>query len=246
MISKQQQKYVQSLHNKKYRTEYGKFLVEGEKAILEILNSDYEIENIFCTESLKEKLPFNSKFTAFNICKEEEIQAISTFKTNNAGVAVVNQKKDNFNKQSTENQIFLILDDIKDPGNLGTIIRLADWYGIEDIYCSPNTVEFYNPKVIASTMGSFARVSVHYLELAPFITELKVPISGAFLGGKNIHGLSFNTPFGLVIGSESHGISSEIEKLIDTKITIPRVGLAESLNAAVATGIILDNIFRDI
>ena len=246
MISKQQQKYVQSLHNKKYRTEYGKFLVEGEKAILEILNSDYEIENIFCTESLKEKLPFNSKFTAFNICKEEEIQSISTFKTNNAGVAVVNQKKDNFNKQSTENQIFLILDDIKDPGNLGTIIRLADWYGIADIYCSPNTVEFYNPKVIASTMGSFARVSVHYLELAPFIKELKVPILGAFLGGKNIHELSFSKPFGLVIGSESHGISPEIEKLIDTKITIPRVGLAESLNAAVATGIILDNIFREI
>ncbi len=246
MISKQQQKYVQSLHNKKYRTEYGKFLVEGEKGILEILNSDFEIENIYCTENFKEKVPANTKFKAFNICKEEEIQAISTFKTNNSGVAVVNQKKDNSNRQSTDNQIFLILDDIKDPGNLGTIIRLADWYGISELYCSQNTVEFYNPKVINSTMGSFTRVSIHYLELAPFISELKVPILGAFLGGQNIHKLALKKPFGLVIGSESHGISSEIEKLIDTKITIPRIGLAESLNAAVATGIILDNIFREI
>jgi RNA methyltransferase, TrmH family len=246
MISKQQQKYVQSLQNKKYRTEYGKFLVEGEKGILEILNSDFEIENIFCTENFREKVPTDTKFKAFNICKEEEIQAISTFKTNNSGVAVVNQKKITTTPKATENQIVLILDDIKDPGNLGTIIRLADWYGITDLYCSQNTVEFYNPKVINSTMGSFTRVSVHYLELAPFIDGLKVPILGAFLGGQNIHHLSLKKPFGLVIGSESHGISPEIEKLIDAKITIPRVGLAESLNAAVATGIILDNIFRDI
>jgi TrmH family RNA methyltransferase len=246
MISKQQQKYVQSLHNKKYRTEYGKFLVEGEKGILEILNSGYEIENIFCTENFKEKVPADTKFRALNICKEVEIQAISTFKTNNSGVAVVNQKKQTIPSLVSENQLFLILDDIKDPGNLGTIIRLADWYGITDIFCSQNTVEFYNPKVINSTMGSFIRVSAHYLELAPFIESLEVPIWGAFLGGQNIHQLAKEKSFGLVIGSESHGISPEIEKLIDTKITIPRVGLAESLNAAVATGIILDNIFRDI
>jgi TrmH family RNA methyltransferase len=246
MISKQQQKYVQSLHNKKYRTEYGKFLVEGEKGILEILNSGYEIENIFCTENFKAKVPVDTKFKTLNICKEEEIQAISTFKTNNSGVAIVNQKKQAIPSLVNENQLILILDDIKDPGNLGTIIRLADWYGITDIFCSQNTVEFYNPKVINSTMGSFIRVSVHYLELAPLIESLQIPILGAFLGGQNIHHLTMEKSFGLVIGSESHGISPEIEKLINTKITIPRVGLAESLNAAVATGIILDNIFRDI
>lgn len=246
MISKQQQKYVQSLHNKKYRTEYGKFLVEGEKGILEILNSEYEIENIFCTENFQEKVPADTKFRAFNICKEEEIQAISTFKTNNSGVAVVNQKKITATTETTENQIVLILDDIKDPGNLGTIIRLADWYGIKDIYCSQNTVEFYNPKVIASTMGSFARVSAHYVDLESFISQQKIPILGAFLGGENIHHLTVKKPFGLVIGSESHGISTAVEKLISIKITIPRVGTAESLNAAVATGIILDNLFRDI
>lgn len=246
MISKQQQKYVQSLHNKKYRIEYGKFLVEGEKGILEILNSDFEIENIFCTEIFKEKLTQTAKTNNIIVCKEAEIQSISTFKTNSVGVAVVRQKTTVNPIKLTDNQVVLILDGIKDPGNFGTIIRLADWYGIDHIYCSEDTVEFYNPKVIAATMGSFIRVQVHYLDLEKYIKELKIPVLGAFLGGENIHHLSLKKPFALVIGSESHGISSEIEKIIDTKITIPRIGSAESLNAGVAAGIILDNIFRDI
>ncbi|MCP9755874.1 RNA methyltransferase [Lacihabitans sp. CCS-44] len=246
MISKQQQKYVQSLHNKKYRTEYGKFLVEGEKAILEILNSEFEIENIFCTEIFKEKLADKSKYKNIVVCKEPEIESISTFKTNQTGVAVVNQRNESPNTQTTNSQIILILDGIKDPGNLGTIIRLADWYGIGHVYCSNDTVEFYNPKVIAATMGSFIRVNAHYVELENYIKKLNLPIYGAFLGGKNIHSFPFEKPFGLVIGSESHGISPEIEKIITQKITIPRIGSAESLNAGVATGIILDNIFREI
>lgn len=246
MISKQQQKYVQSLHNKKYRTEYGKFLVEGEKAIFEILNSEFKIENIFCTENFKDKIADKSKFKNIVVCKEAEIESISTFKTNQTGLAVVNQRTETPNTQTINNQVFLILDGIKDPGNLGTIIRLADWYGIDQIYCSNDTVEFYNPKVIAATMGSFIRVNAHYTELENYIKTLNMPIYGAFLGGKNIHHFSFEKPFGLVIGSESHGISPEIEKIITQKITIPRIGSAESLNAGVATGIILDNIFREI
>lgn len=246
MISKQQQKYVQSLHNKKYRTEYGKFLVEGEKAILEILNSEFEIENIFCTEIFKEKIADKSKFKNIVVCKEAEIESISTFKTNQTGVAVVNQRNETPNTQTINNQVVLMLDGMKDPGNLGTIIRLADWYGIHQIYCSNDTVEFYNPKVIAATMGSFIRVNAHYVELENYIKTLNLPIYGAFLGGENIHHFSFEKPFGLVIGSESHGISPEIEKIITQKITIPRIGSAESLNAGVATGIILDNIFREI
>lgn len=246
MISKQQQKYVQSLHNKKYRTEYGKFLVEGEKGILEILNSEFEIENIFCTEIFKEKIADKSKLLNIVVCREAEIESISTFKTNQTGVAVVNQRNETTTTQSINHQVFLILDGIKDPGNLGTIIRLADWYGIEHVYCSLDTVEFYNPKVIAATMGSFIRVNVHYVALENYIKTLNMPIYGAFLGGKNIHHFAFEKPFGLVIGSESHGISPEIEKIITQKITIPRIGSAESLNAGVATGIILDNIFREI
>ena len=245
MITKQQQKYVQSLHNKKYRTEYGKFLVEGEKAILEILNSDFEIENIFCTEIFKEKVSIIAHSKLITTCKEAEVQAISTFKTNNSGVAVVNQKT-KMNKELTLDQkVVLILDGIKDPGNMGTIIRLADWYGIDDIFCSEDTVEFYNPKVIASTMGSFTRIKCYYLDLVEFIGGLKIPILGAFLEGENIHNLKIKQPFGIVIGSESHGISPQLEKIINQKITIPRIGAAESLNAGVATGIILDNIFRE-
>ncbi len=246
MISKQQQKYVQSLHNKKYRTEYGKFLVEGEKGILEILNSEFEIENIFCTEIFKEKIADKSKIKNIVVCKEAEIESISTFKTNQSGVAVVNQRNEASIPQTINNQVFLMLDGIKDPGNLGTIIRLADWYGIEHIHCSDDSVEFYNPKVIAATMGSFIRVTAHYVDLENYIRTLNLPIFGAFLGGENIHKLLFKKPFGLVIGSESHGISPEIEKIITQKITIPRIGSAESLNAGVATGIILDNIFREI
>jgi RNA methyltransferase, TrmH family len=246
MISKQQQKYVQSLHNKKYRAEYGNFLVEGEKGILEILNSDFEIENIFCTETFKEKLLQTSKTKNLMVCKETEIQSISTFKTNTTGVAIVKQKTKTDSTKLIDNQVVLILDGIKDPGNFGTIIRLADWYGIQHIYCSDDTVEFYNPKVIAATMGSFIRVQADYLDLQRFVTGLKIPILGAFLGGKNIHQITFKKPFALIIGSESHGISPEIEKIVDTKITIPRIGMAESLNAGVATGIILDNIFRAI
>jgi TrmH family RNA methyltransferase len=246
MISKQQQKYVQSLHNKKYRTEYGKFLVEGEKGILEILNSEFEIENIFCTETFKDKITKISNFKNIIVCKDAEIESISTFKTNLSGVAVVNQKIETKPTQTFNSQVFLILDGIKDPGNLGTIIRLADWYGIQNIFCSEDTVEFYNPKVIAATMGSFIRVTAHYINLENHIKTLKLPIYGAFLGGENIHHFSFAKPFGLVIGSESHGISPEIEKIITQKITIPRIGFAESLNAGVATGIILDNIYREI
>ncbi|MCP9766970.1 RNA methyltransferase [Lacihabitans sp. LS3-19] len=246
MISKQQQKYVQSLHNKKYRTEYSRFLVEGEKGILEIINSDFEIEYIFCSENLKLKIDSVRKNIKVNICKEEEISTISTFKNNNTGVALVHQKANSHFDLNLKDNVVLILDNIKDPGNLGTIIRLADWYGINNIYCSQDTVEFYNPKVISSTMGSFTRVNVHYIDLSSTLKKLKMPILGAFLGGENIQKYKSESQIALIIGSESHGISPEIEQFVTKKITIPRIGKAESLNAAIATGIILDNIFREV
>jgi TrmH family RNA methyltransferase len=244
MISKQQQKYVQSLHIKKYRTEYSRFLVEGEKGILEIINSDFEIENIFCSENLKIKIELLKKTENIIVCKEEEISCISTFKNNNSGVAVVHQKVAKNVDFDLKDKVVLILDNISDPGNLGTIIRLADWYGIGNIYCSEDTVEFYNPKVINSTMGSFTRVNVCYINLTTSLKKLKIPILGAFLGGENIRHYKTKGPIALIIGSESHGIGPEIEQLVTQKITIPRIGKAESLNAAIATGIILDNIFR--
>ncbi len=240
MISKQQQKYVQSLHNKKYRTEFKQFLVEGEKGILELLCSEFEIVTIFCTESLKNKI-INYKNTV--VCSIEEINSISTLKTNSIGVAVVNQKAE-ANYIPMENDITLLLDGINDPGNLGTIIRLADWYGLKTIICSKNTVEFYNPKVISATMGSFCRINLIYKDLKEVLIDKNIKSYGAFLDGENIHHIAIEKPAYLIIGSESHGISTEIEPLINHKITIPKFGVAESLNAAVATGIILDNVFK--
>lgn len=246
MISKQQQKYIQSLHNKKYRTEYGEFLTEGEKGLEELLASDFEIVRLFCTEDFAAPRDLTSYPLLRDtvIAPASAIAAVSTFKSNTSGVAIVKQKRplppQNFEK------VTLILDQIHDPGNLGTIIRLADWYGIRHVICSPETVEFYNPKVISSTMGSFTRVNVFYAPLPGFIRDFGLPVYGADLEGANVHHHHFEEKIGLVIGSESHGISPEVSSLLTARVNIPRIGRAESLNAAMATGIILDNIFREL
>ena len=239
MISKQQQKYIQSLHNKKYRTDYGEFLVEGEKGLDELLASDFEIVRLFCSEDFGARHPHLRDAVITPIAA---IAAVSTFKSNSAGLAIVKQKR----PASLQNfdRVTLILDNIHDPGNLGPIIRLADWYGIRNVICSPETVEFYNPKVISSTMGSFTRINVFYASLPAFIRDFNLPVYGADLEGANVHHHRFEEKIGLVIGSESHGISAEVAVLLTAKVTIPRLGGAESLNAAMATGIILDNIFR--
>ena len=144
----------------------------------------------------------------------------------------------------SDQEFVLVLDDIRDPGNLGTIIRTADWYGIHKIVASVETADFYNPKVISATMGSFTRVSIFYTDLPQYLSGIKHRIFGAFLNGKNIHEVSF-APGGLVvIGNESRGISATLNSYITDKITIPRYGEAESLNAAIATAIICDNLRR--
>lgn len=248
MISKQQQKYIQSLHNKKYRTEYGEFLVEGEKALEELLSSDFEVVRLFCSEDFSGRLLPGQRFAAHPCTKDaviapaSAIAAVSTFKSNSAGLAIVKQKR--LSPPQNFERVTLILDNIHDPGNLGTIIRLADWYGIRHVICSPETVEFYNPKVISSTMGSFTRINVFYTSLPAFIKDFGFPVYGADLEGTNVHHHHFEEKTGLVIGSESHGISPEVSGLLTARVTIPRLGAAESLNAAMAAGIILDNVFR--
>jgi TrmH family RNA methyltransferase len=142
------------------------------------------------------------------------------------------------------NEFCLVLDDLRDPGNLGTIIRTADWYGIRNIIASEETADFYNPKTISATMGSFCRVNVFYTGLEGFLSKNKLPLFGAFMEGSDAHRVDFGTSGLLVIGNESNGISQAIGRFVQQRITIPRVGGAESLNAAIATGILLDNIFR--
>jgi RNA methyltransferase, TrmH family len=241
MISKQEQKYVQSLHLKKYRKEYGVFLVEGEKGIAEVLASDFEIEKIYCTEKYHLIFKKINKNVNFIVDNEDNISKISNFVHNSVGVALVKQKV--LSKNNSCSSKILILDGISDPGNLGTIIRLADWYGVNNVVCSEDCAEFYNPKVISATMGSFCRVIVNYVDLGEFLKAYTYPVLGAFLNGKNVHEVKKLDSFALVIGSESHGISEKVSPYVTSKITIPRRGKAESLNAGVACGILLDRLF---
>jgi TrmH family RNA methyltransferase len=218
-------------------------LVEGEKNVIELLaSSTFEIQNIFIWENFYQKYKqFLSSFS-FEILSWQEINTLSTLQTNDYWIAIVKQKQ-NISFENN-NEYILLLDDIKDPGNLGTIIRIADWYGITKIVCSENTVEWYNPKVIHATMGSFCRIQMYYTNLISYIRDINLPIYWAFLTWENIHTMDFEKSWYILIWNESNGISKEIEKCITKKITIPQYWNAESLNAGIATAIICDNMRR--
>lgn len=243
MLSKNQIKYIKSLHNKKERNEEKKFLVEWKKSLIELLHSDFEIEILIISESFfVENRNLVSKYS-FEILKIEEITKLSTLWTNTDWIALVKQKE-NSELKNNWNEIILVLDEIKDPGNLGTIIRIADWYGINKIIASNNTCELYNPKVIISSMGSFTRIKLYYTDLEWYLQNQDFPIYWAFMIWEDIHKTNFEKSCFIVIWNESNGISKEIKKLVSKKITIPRFWEAESLNAWIATAIILDNVKR--
>lgn len=170
---------------------------------------------------------------------ENELASLSEFQSNDSALAIA-RLKENTPITIKQQEFALVLDDIRDPGNLGTIIRTADWFGINKIIASPETADFYNPKVISATMGSFTRVSLFYTELDQYLSNSRLPSWGAFLGGRDVHQVDFKTGGYIVIGNESRGISPLLEEKITQKITIPRYGQAESLNAAIATAIICD------
>ncbi len=254
MLSKNWSKIIQSLQNKKNRKQEGLFFVEGAKNVLEALNSDFVLEKLFFTEDfLAEceekgiKVPFGDLGT---IATEKELIQAGTLQSNNAALAVFKMKENVL--IYPENEYVVFLDNLQDPGNLGTIIRLCDWYGIKKLICTPNTVDFYNPKTIAATMGSFTRVQVCYCASKEFFGTLSknIPVFGTFMEGENVHKIDFKTDFiidksgVIVMGNEANGISDEVAKYVTIKITIPRFGNAESLNVGVATAIILDNLRR--
>ncbi len=247
MFSKNKIKFIKSLQIKKFRIENKKFLVEGAKSILELISSDYIISELYISEWFYKEhfLLISGRKIQAEIIKENDLISISTFSTNNAGVAVVEMKE---NKSITveKDEYAIVLDDIKDPGNLGTIIRIADWYGISKIICSETTADFYNPKVIAASMGSFTRLEKYYCNLEIFLSDVKLPIYGADLLGKDVHHFPFSTGGYLIMGNESVGLSEGLEKFITEKISIPSYGSAESLNVAIATAIICDNLKRKI
>ena len=247
MFSKQQQKYVQSLQIKKNRQEHQQFLVEGAKSVQELLQSDFKITQLLCTP----KFYLENEKILKNISVEQivqtELEKLGTLQSNDAAIAVVNIRK-NEAIFAQESEFVLILDDIRDPGNLGTILRIADWYGITKVICSESTVDFYNPKVILASMGSFTRIKTYYSEISEYIEnidkKINIEIIGTFLNSENVHHFDFPTSGYIVLGNESNGISAEVEKFITKKITIPRFGHAESLNVGIATAVVLDNLKR--
>ncbi|HAW20203.1 MAG TPA: RNA methyltransferase [Flavobacteriales bacterium] len=238
MISKNEIKQLRFLHSKKYREEKQVFIVEGDKMVREAIESPMEVVQLYyCSGSSQE---FESIGT---LISEKEMKQISQLSSSSPSLAVVRPNEFSESLQTIAEKPLLILDSIRDPGNLGTIIRTADWFGIETILVSKDTVDCFNSKVVQSTMGSIFRVQISYRDLVPAMLELKkveVPLFGAFMDGDSPEILSNVVKRGaLVIGSESFGISDAVKREIDHSITIKKDGMGESLNAAVATSILL-------
>ena len=226
------------MDKKKFRQKYNLFLVEGNKIIKELKNSSFKVKEIFSVN------PSELDFLGMMIHQitDKELQKISHLQHPKNSVAVCELQEN----KSIDAPIQLALDNIQDPGNLGTIIRLADWFGIEQIICSPDSVDVYNPKVIQATMGSFTRVNVVYQKIEQILENADCPIFGTDMVGKNLYLMDFPEKFYLILGNEGNGIRPNIKKLVSNNITIPRFGKlqsTESLNVSMAAGIILGQIF---
>jgi TrmH family RNA methyltransferase len=242
MLSKAKIKYIKSLQVKKYRKEEQCFLVEGAKSVSEVLASDFEVVLLVATRNYLQHQPVPKSIECIE-ATDTELAALGEYATNNAAIAVVKMKA-NTPFAVGHSEFALALDDIRDPGNLGTIVRTADWYGIHKIIASEETAEVYNPKVIAASMGSFCRVKIFYTSLPSYLASANVPVLGAFLEGVNVHTFEFGQAGILVIGNEARGISDVVAACVTQRITIPKYGRAESLNAAIATAVICDNLQR--
>jgi TrmH family RNA methyltransferase len=244
MISKATIKFIKSLQIKKYRKQEQRFVVEGAKSVQELIASDFEVAMIVGSADFLSRLKVKEGITLVE-ATEKEIGALGEFQTNSAAVAIARMKP---NEMQTiqKNEFGLVLDDIRDPGNLGTILRIADWYGISKIIASEETADLYNSKVITASMGSFTRIRVYYTDIEKYILTYGsgTDVWGAFLNGSDVHNVDFGNSGLIVIGNESRGISAGMERLITSRITIPRYGKAESLNAAVAAAVICDNLRR--
>lgn len=245
MLSKAQISLITSLQHKKFRKQHGLFIVEGLKSVLEFLSSDYRMHSLFATTDARTKmgnLPENIKCIEVSTNEFEKISNL----TNPQGVLalVYLPPTDGFSWPEIRQQHSILLDDVQDPGNLGTIIRTAEWFGIEHIVCSNGTVDAFNPKVVQATMGSLARVKIHYTSLPDFVDHAQMPVYGALLSGQSIYDTDFRKAGLIVMGNEGNGISEVLQSKIDHAITIPRVGQAESLNVAVATTVFCSEIAR--
>lgn len=240
MLSKNQIKLISSLQQKKYRFANQLFFAEGVKVIQELVKSNFELEHLYTTKEDFKEISSHMK----TLVTENELNKISALSTPNTCLAVF---KIPLESKIIESGLVLALDSVRDPGNMGTILRLCDWFGIQQLVCSKETVDIYNPKVVQATMGSITRVNVSYIDLDAFLEKTKLPVFGTFMDSDDIYKTALPQECIIVMGNEANGISESIEKLITKRITIPRFGelqITESLNVATATAIILSEFRR--
>jgi TrmH family RNA methyltransferase len=239
-ISKNQLKLITSLSQKKYRQKHNLFIAEGVKVLNELLNSTFEIETLFCTDDFETSI---SEKKVVRI-SETELKKVSTLKSPNKALGIFKIPKE---KALQNSGLTIALDAINDPGNLGTIIRLCDWFGINQLVCSKDTVDCYNQKVVQASMGSLTRVSIHYTDLENYITKSNLDTFIADMNGQNVYKTKLPKEGILIMGNEANGVSEEIKSLLQYKISIPRFGETqetESLNVATATAILLSEFKR--
>ena len=235
MLSKNQLKFIQGLKKKKIRQSERLFLAEGVKVVEELLRSSFILHKLYFTEAYTNPL----NVADYHLITDKELQLISDFSTPNQvlGIFEIPDVKD-----SVHEGITVLLDEINDPGNLGTIIRLCDWFGVRQLVCSTNTVDCYNQKVVQASMGSLARVQVTYIDLISYLKEERRTIYGTFLNGDNVYHTDLESEAVIILGNEANGISDNVSAAVDKKLTIPQFGqqqLTESLNVAMATAIFL-------
>ena len=238
MLSKNQVKLIQKLHQKKYRNELNLFIVEGKKSINEFLQAGYTPQLLIATEAFTTSV-LQHLITPVT---KDELRKVSTLQNPDEGLAIFEQPK---HKGILQGGVIVALDNVQDPGNLGTIIRLCDWFGVETLLCNTQTVDCYNPKVVQASMGSLTRVAVHYLDLAAFLTTTALPVYTMDLEGENLYTATFPKDCILILGNEANGISAEVRALSNEVITIPRFSKhqrTESLNVAMAGAIILSEV----
>ncbi len=240
MVSKNQIKRITSLQQKKFRKLEQLFFVEGVKGVQELLDSNFELLELYTTNTRL----FTVDSSKVQGITSSELQKISALSTPNTCLALFKIPEV---KAFEEKGLILAVDDVRDPGNLGTIIRLCDWFGIKTLYCSEESVDVYNPKVIQATMGSISRVNVVYGNLNQFLSKTHLPVFGTFMDGKNIYQESLPSEGIIVMGNEANGISNSIDERVSHRIAIPRFGdlqATESLNVATATAIVLSEFKR--
>lgn len=252
MISKNSIKLIKSLANKKNRIKENLFLVEGDKMVAEVLDSKFVVEKLYATNSfiIKNKLKINNEKIVAEVSRED-IEKVSLMKNPQNSIALCKLPAGKELPKIIDSDLCIYLDEIQDPGNLGTIIRICDWFGIEHLFCSPETADLYNPKVIQSTMGSFCRVNVYYSAFEPIIklaSKSELTVLGTFLDGENIYTQKLPSRILLVMGNEGNGISPDVEKMVEKRIKIPEFNKnarsAESLNVSVATAVICAEVKR--